>query len=111
MSNGKPVAVVDRYSGSDTSYKTVAVWKIGQIWELDHGRLHRIDLASNNYTKTRFKLTALGKPLFKDVELPAALTLVFPDNELSRGEEIKIETKSSDGTAITVDAAMTGSEY
>lgn len=109
---GKPVAIVERYSGTDTSYKTVAVWKVGQIWELDHGRLHRIYLESSNYTITRFRLTALGKVLFRDMELVASpLTLTFPDNELPRGEEIKVETKSSTGAAIAVTAAVTGSEY
>lgn len=108
---GKPFVVMERYSGSDTSYKTVAVWKIGQIWELDHGRLHRICLESSNYTITRFRLTVLGKVLFKDMELVGALTLTFPDNELPRGEEVKIETKSSTGAAIAVTAAVTGSEY
>jgi len=102
---------VERYSGTDTSYKTVAVWKIGQMWELDHGRLHRIYLESSSYTKTRFRFSALGKILFKDLELISSLTLTFPENELPRGEEIKVETKSSDGTAIAVTAALTGSEY
>lgn len=109
--DGKPFAVVGFYSGTDTTYKTVAVWKIGQIWELNHGRLHRIVLASDTYTKTHFRLTVLGKMLFKDLILVGALTLVFPDNELPRGEEIKVECKSSDGTAIAVTAAITGVEY
>jgi hypothetical protein len=108
---GKPVAIVGRYSGSDTSYKTVALWRIGQMWELDHGRLHRVDLSSSNYAKTRFRLTALGKVLFRDLELVASMPLEFPDNELPRGEEIKVECMSSDGTAISVVASITGSEY
>lgn len=107
---GKPVLVMDRYSGPDTTYKTVAVWKIGQVWELNHGRLHRIYLFSSSYANTRFRITALGKLWFKDLELGQALTVTFPDNELPRGEEIKIEAKST-GPAIAVVAAIAGAEY
>lgn len=108
---GKPVAVVEHYAGTDTSFKTVAVWKVGQVWELEHGRLDRINLASNKYASTRFRLSVLGKVLFKDLELVESLTLAFSDNELPGGEEIKIECRSSDGTSIGVHAGITGVEF
>lgn len=108
---GKPFVVMGRYSGSDTNYQDVAVWKIGQVWELGHGRLHRIRLESSNYTITNFRLTVLGNVLFRDLQLIGDLTLTFADNELPRGEKIKVETKSSTGAAIAVTAAITGVEY
>lgn len=108
---GKPFAVVKHYSGSDQTYQKVAVWMVGQIWEKEHGRLHRIDLVSNNYAKARFRFTVAGKVLFRDLELVGALTVEFPNNELPHGEEVTIETKSSDGTAIAVDAALAGVEF
>jgi len=108
---GKPFAVVEHYSGSDQAYQKVAVWNVGQIWELSHGRLDNIKLASSNYSKTRFKFSVAGKVLFRDIELVEALTVTFPDNELPFGEEVILECKSSDGTAIAVDAIIAGTEY
>lgn len=109
---GKPVGIVDRYSGSDTSYQTVVSWTVGQVWERDHGRLDEVSMNSDSYAKTRFRFTVEGKILFKDLHLQSDLTLPFrPPNELRRGEEVKIECKSSDGTAIIVTATITGREY
>lgn len=109
---GKPVGIVDRYSGSDTSYQKVVSWTVGQVWEKNHGRLDEVSMNSDDYSKTRFRLTVEGKIFFKDLHLQSELTLPFRSpNELRRGEEIKIEAKSSDGTAIVVTATITAREY
>jgi len=109
---GKPVGIVGRYSSSDTSYQKVVSWTVGQVWERDHGRLDEVSMNSDKYDKTLFRLTVEGKIFFKDLQLQSTLTLPFrPPNELRRGEEVKIECKSSDGTAIIVTATITGREY
>lgn len=106
-----PVAIVEHHTITETSFKKAAVWKIGQVWELNHGRLNRIDLKAADYTHPRFRLLIMGKILFPDLKLVAALTLTFPENELPRGEEVKIECRSDDGTSIEVNASITGAEY
>lgn len=109
---GKPVGIVGRYSGSDTSYQTVVSWTVGQVWERDHGRLDEVSMNSDTYLKTLFRFTVEGKILFKDLQLQSDLTLPFrPPNELRRGEYVKLECKSSDGTAIIVTSTITGREY
>lgn len=109
---GKPVLLADRYSGSDQDYQTVVSWTVGQVWEKDHGRIDEISMNSSSYPKTLFRLTVAGKPMFKDLQLQSALTLpARPPNEIARGEVVKVECKSSDGTAIVVIATITGREY
>lgn len=108
----KLVGLVDRYSGTDKSYQKVVSWIVGQTWEKERGRLDEVSMNSDNYTKTRFRLTVEGKIFFRDLQLQSALTLPFGHpNELRRGEEVKIECKSSDGTAIVVTATITGREF
>lgn len=109
---GKPVGIVGRYSGSDTSYQTVVSWTVGQIWERDHGRLDEVSMNSSEYTKTLFRLTVEGKIFFKELQLQSDLTLPFrPPNELRRGEVVKIECRSSDGTNIITTATISAREF
>ena len=45
---------------------------------------------------------------FEDKYLQAALTLPWDNNKLAAGIEVKWQTKSDDGTSITVDGSITG---
>lgn len=45
---------------------------------------------------------------FQDKYIQAALSLPWNDNKLTAGIEVKWQTKSSDGTSITVDGSITG---
>lgn len=108
---GRPVAVVDTYSGSDISYKTVAEWRVGDMWGLEKGVIEEVSMATNEYDKTHFRLSAMGKVLFKDRKLERPLTLLFPPHEIPWGEYITLGCKSTDGTNIKVDGSITGKEF
>ena len=108
---GKLVALVNQYSGSDQAYQTLVTWKIGDLWGLRRGRIEEVSFFSNNFSKTRFRLTVAKTVLFKDLEIQRALTLPFPEHETLFGEKVTLEVKSSDGTNITVDGSLTGKEF
>lgn len=108
---GRPIAVVNTYSGSDTSYKTVAKWRIGDMWGLGAGVIEEISMATNEYDKTHFRLSVMGKVLFKDLKLNRPLTLRFSPHEVPRGDHITLGCKSTDGTSIKVDGSITGKEF
>lgn len=108
---GKPVAVVDTYSGSDTTYKTVALWRVGDQWGKDKAFIKEISMATSEYDKTHFRLSVEGKVLFKDRKLERPLTLSFPPHEIPRGERIILACKSTDGSNIKVDGSITGKEF
>jgi len=104
---GTPIAKVDRYSGGDTTYKTVVSWTVseGKI-----GTLKEVSMVTDNYSKTHFRLTIAGVKQFEDKIIQAPLTLPFPENDLEAGSEVVLECKSTDGTSITVDGSITGRE-
>jgi len=104
---GSPVALVDRYSGTDQTYKEVVKWRVEPR---SQGHLKEVSMVSNNYSKTHFKLTIGGKIYFEDKIIQAPLTLPFPETRLREATEVKLECKSTDGTLITVDGSLTGKE-
>lgn len=104
---GKPIAKLDRYSGTDTTYKTVVSWTVsaGKV-----GNLKEVSMISDTFAKTHFKLTIAGVEQFADKLIQASLSLPFPDNRLSPGDVVLLECKSTDGTSIIVDGSITGRE-
>lgn len=108
---GWPVAVVDTYSGSDTSYQTVAEWRVGDMWGLEKAVIEEISMVSNEYDKTHFRLSVMGKILFRDRKLDRPLTLRFPPHEIPHREYITLSCKSTDGTGIKVYGGITGKEF
>jgi hypothetical protein len=98
---------VDRYSGNSTSYQTVAEWTVTTD---KVGKLHEVSLVSNNYAKTLFKLEIASITFMQDITIKTALTLPFNGLSIAEGETVTLSAKSSDGTSITVDGAITGTE-
>jgi hypothetical protein len=96
-----------RYSGTDTSYQTVASWTVetGKT-----GELKEITLLSDDYDHTEFKITVGGIVFANDWQVQAAVPLIFEDLRLAAGSIVKVEAQSTDGTAIVVDAVITGKE-
>jgi len=74
------------------------------------GILRFVEFESDDYEKTRFKLTIDGVEQFSDIEIGGSLTLEWPDVKLAAGAQVKLEAKSSDGTAINVDGDILGKE-
>jgi len=107
FTRGTPIARVDRYSGSDTTYKTVVSWTVSKG---KTGTLKEVSMVTNQYSKTHFRLTIAGVKQFEDKIIQAPLTLPFPENELESESVVLLECKSTDGTPIIVDGSITGRE-
>jgi hypothetical protein len=105
---GTPVAKVDRYSGSDTTYQTVVSWTVSSR---KRGWLQEVSMITNNFEKTQFRLKVAGETLFEDKQIQSSLTLPFPWNELDEGSVVLLECRSTDGTTILVDGSITGREF
>lgn len=109
---GRPVAILNRVSDySETTYKKVAEWRVGDTWGLNKGRIQEISVATSDYDVTEFKLTVMGKVFFKDKKVQAPFTLPFPPHDIPKGERITIECRSDGATSITVDGSITGKEF
>lgn len=107
LTAGSPVCRFDRYSGTSTSYVTVVTWTVPANTE---GVLHEIALVAKDvasYAHAQWRITA-GTVQLSDKPALAALTIPFPPNRLATGHVVKVEVKSDDGTAITVDASISG---
>lgn len=98
---------VGRYSGTDTTYQEVAKWTIAtsKVGELKH-----ITVLSDTYTKTHFQITVGAVVYATDWIMLSSIPLVFEDLRLAAATEVTVEAKSTDGTAIVVDASIVGKE-
>lgn len=109
---GKPVSLTNKYEGTDTDWQKVSEWRVGDIWGYDRGRLDEVSMSADPYLNARFRFTAAGKVMFKNLELIGALTHSFRvPNEFKRGDKITLECRSSDGTNINVNMSITGRAY
>ncbi len=102
-----PAGAAGTYSGTSTSYQTVASWTVttGKT-----GQLVEILWVSSNYAKTKIKITIGSVTYCNDFAPQAALPLIFETLQLAAGTVVKVSAESSDGTAIVVDAVITGME-
>lgn len=98
---------VGRYSGVDTEYQEVASWTVatGKV-----GDLKEITILSDNYAKTNLQVTVGDVVFATDWIIQGAIPLVFADLKLAAGKIVKVECRSTDGTAIIVDAVIVGKE-
>lgn len=98
---------VGRYSGSDTDYQTVASWTVatGKV-----GELKEITVLSDDYDHTYLQITVGDIVFATDWIAQGTMPLIFEDLKLAAGKIVKVEAKSTDGTAIVVDACITAKE-
>jgi hypothetical protein len=96
-----------RYSGTAQTYQTVASWTVatGKV-----GELKEILILSSDFTKTHVQITVADVVYTTDWLVLSAIPLIWEDLKLEAGAVVLIETKSTDGTSITVDAAIVGKE-
>lgn len=74
------------------------------------GILRFVEMETDNYEKTRFRLTIDDVVQFFGIEIGASLSLEWPDVKLAAGVQVLLEAMSSDGTAINVDGDILGKE-
>ncbi len=114
---GAPVAMLDRYSGTDTDYQKVVEWEIGKVWGLPRGDLREVSIVCETaavYGHAVFKLTIRGANMFEGKKTSSNLSFPFPSNDqlkLAKEDRVTIWVKSDDGTSITVDGSITGREH
>lgn len=104
---GTPIARVDRYSGTSTTYEEVVSWLVGTGKK---GDLKEVSMYSDNFAKTHFKLVIRSTTQFEDKLIQTSLSLPFPDCELPEGATVALYAKSTNGTSITVDGSISGKE-
>lgn len=95
------------YSGTDTDYQEVVSWTIstGKV-----GELKEILIISDDYAHTLAKVTIGATTWATDWSPTSSMPIIFEDLKLAAASVITVEVKSSDGTAIDVDAIIVGKE-
>ena len=96
-----------RLTTSSTDYGTVVSWTVS---EDTMGILRFVEMESDDYEHTRFKLTIAGEEQFTDMQIEASLALEWPDVKLDAEAVVLLEAKSSDGTEVNVDGDILGKE-
>ena len=96
-----------RLTTSSTDYQTVVSWTV-TVKKI--GVLRFVEMESDDYEKTRFKLTIAGVEQFTDVQIEESLALEWPDVKLAAEAVVLLEAKSSDTTEVNVDGDILGKE-
>lgn len=102
-----PISRIGDVSDSTQSYVTVLTYTVPAAKE---AILYGLELYSDNWSKTRWRLTIKGTQQWADVELPVSLNMVFSEARLAAGLVILLEGKSSDGTAVRMWGHLEGKE-
>ena len=98
---------VGNYSGVLQTYQEVVSWTVatGKI-----GELKEILIISDDYDHTVIQVTVGTSTWATSWSPTSSMPIIFEDLRLAAGTEVKVEAKSSDGTAIDVDAIIVGKE-
>lgn len=108
LAEGLPISRVNRLATNDAAnYQEVVSWTVAAGRE---GDLHEISFFSDDFTKTRFKLSIAGVQQWTDVVVGTSLSIPFRANRLKAGDTVLLEARSSDGTLVTVDGSISGAE-
>jgi len=104
---GGPILKLNRYSGSDLDWVELVGWLVPIGYT---GDLHEISLLSDNDEKTRYRvfLANVDQQVPTDRQTSTPLTLPWERTILPGGSSIRIDVRSTDGTAIVVDGTITG---
>lgn len=106
---GFPVVKIDRYTGTDLDWQMLLRWDIPPGLT---GDLHELSLRTSNPSKTRYRIVFAGRDqgLPVDKDFPSLFTLPWRQTIIPGPVSVTIEVRSTDGTSITVDGTLTGSE-
>lgn len=106
---GIPIVRVNQYIGSDTDWVEVIRWDVSPTRT---GDLHEISILSDDDSKTRYRIFIGGfdQGLPEDRDTSTPLDMPWQRTVLPPETSIVVQIRSTDGTEITVDAMLTGSE-
>jgi len=104
---GGPVLRINRFSGTDQDWVELVRWDIPIGFT---GDLREISLVSSNDEKTRYRvfLANVDQNIPTDRQTTTPQSWPWDRTILPGGTSVWIEVRSTDGTAITVDATLTG---
>lgn len=72
--------------------------------------IYGLELYSDNFPKTLWRLTIGGTEQWANKELPASLNMIFSDARIAAGTVVLLEGKSSDGTTVQMWGHLEGKE-
>ncbi len=103
-----PILRINRYSGTETTWQVLAAWDIPDGWI---GDLHEISINSDDddHTRWRIILANVDQNIPTDRPMSTPWTGPWRDIKIPPGFSVRIDVMSTDGTAITADASITGS--
>ncbi len=106
---GSPIFVIDRRAITDTDWEVLVRWDIPSGVT---GDLGEISVMSDNDAKTRYRVTIAGEDQnVPDREISTPVRIPWAGgNVLAGGSAVVVEVRSTDGTSVTVDALITGTE-
>ena len=104
---GGPVLRISRYAGSEQEWVELLRWDIPIGFT---GDLREISIVSSNDEKTRYRvfLANLDQGIPTDRQTTTPQNFPWDRTILPGGTSCWIEVRSTDGTAIVVDATLTG---
>ena len=107
MIYGGPVLRVNRFSGTDQDWVELIRWDIPIGFT---GDLREISIVSSNDEKTRYRvfLANADQNIPTNQQTTTPQTWPWDRTVLPGGTSVWVEVRSTDGTAITVDATLTG---
>jgi hypothetical protein len=95
------------YAGTDTDYQTVMEWTVttGRT-----GELKEILVISDDYAHTLVEVVIGSVTWCTDWSPTSPMPIIHEDLRLAAGTTVTVSAKSSDGTAIDVDAIIVAKE-
>jgi hypothetical protein len=96
-----------KYSGTAQTYQTVEEWTVttGRV-----GELKAIIIISDDYAKTHIKIVIGTVTWCEDWNPTSSMPIPFQDLRLDESVVTTVSAKSTDGTAIEVDAIIVAKE-
>lgn len=107
---GWPVLKLNRYTGTDKEWQELIRWEIplGRT-----GDLHQLSLLSSNDAKTRYQvvLANIDQTLPLERQTSTPWDAPWRDTVIPGESACYVLVRSTDGTSITVDGMMSGTEH
>ena len=94
-----PGGGVQRLETSSTIYVALVEWKIPTE---RIGVLRFVEVDSEHFATTRFKLEVAGKVFFTDLRLNSSMSLEFPDVELAPGSAVTLSVRATSGSIVAL---------
>lgn len=103
----EPVCTVETFTGSSSSYQTLASWTVTTN---KRGILTEVAFTRDTSGVAQYKLTIAGETQFEDFAPERDVALPLHGVRLEEGQVVLLQVKSDGATSITVNGSITGGE-